>query len=171
MASHLPLRPLPFRPAVTDSGRAGTGAHTAGARCFASTPRRRDDADAKEAAKRPKREKEEGKDEEEHKDAIPAEELNSVGSHEQQHEHAVISTFDLFSIGGMLVTRRVLDAYLATPVGPSSSHTVGPMRAARIFVNDIKAHNILDKARTRRPTHPHALSRALSQVHSVKITL
>ncbi|EJT49241.1 hypothetical protein A1Q1_01641 [Trichosporon asahii var. asahii CBS 2479] len=31
--------------------------------------------------------------------------------------HAVISTFDLFSIG----------------VGPSSSHTVGPMRAAKIF--------------------------------------
>ncbi|EJD48003.1 L-serine ammonia-lyase, partial [Auricularia subglabra TFB-10046 SS5] len=52
-------------------------------------------------------------------------------------QHAVISTFDLFSIG----------------VGPSSSHTVGPMRAARIFVNDIKAHKILDK------------------VHSVKITL
>ncbi|KAI9064171.1 hypothetical protein FKP32DRAFT_1591591 [Trametes sanguinea] len=108
VASHLPLRPLPFRPAVIDSGRSGTGAHTAGARCFASTPRRRDDADAKEAAKRPEREKEEGKDEEEHEDAIPAEELNSVGSHEQQHEHAVISTFDLFSIG----------------VGPSSSHTV-----------------------------------------------
>ncbi|KAJ7281745.1 L-serine ammonia-lyase [Mycena rebaudengoi] len=32
-------------------------------------------------------------------------------------EHAVISTFDLFSIG----------------VGPSSSHTVGPMRAGKIF--------------------------------------
>ncbi|KAK1925700.1 serine dehydratase alpha chain-domain-containing protein [Papiliotrema laurentii] len=31
--------------------------------------------------------------------------------------HAVISTFDLFSIG----------------IGPSSSHTVGPMRAAKIF--------------------------------------
>ncbi|KZV85702.1 L-serine ammonia-lyase [Exidia glandulosa HHB12029] len=44
-------------------------------------------------------------------------------------QHAVISTFDLFSIG----------------VGPSSSHTVGPMRAARIFVNDVKEHNLLDK--------------------------
>jgi hypothetical protein len=32
--------------------------------------------------------------------------------------HAVVSTFDLFSIG----------------VGPSSSHTVGPMRAGKIFV-------------------------------------
>lgn len=32
---------------------------------------------------------------------------------EADHEHAVISTFDLFSIG----------------IGPSSSHTVGPMRA------------------------------------------
>lgn len=44
-------------------------------------------------------------------------------------EHAVISTFDLFSIG----------------VGPSSSHTVGPMRAGRIFVHDLKQYNILEK--------------------------
>ncbi|CAG8606192.1 5336_t:CDS:10 [Paraglomus brasilianum] len=40
---------------------------------------------------------------------------------------AIISTFDLFSIG----------------IGPSSSHTVGPMRAAKTFVNDLKAYNIL----------------------------
>lgn len=40
---------------------------------------------------------------------------------ETDHEHAVISTFDLFSIG----------------IGPSSSHTVGPMRAGKIFVNDL----------------------------------
>lgn len=38
-------------------------------------------------------------------------------------QHAVVSTFDLFSIG----------------IGPSSSHTVGPMRAAKIFVEDVKA--------------------------------
>lgn len=44
-------------------------------------------------------------------------------------EHAVISTFDLFSIG----------------VGPSSSHTVGPMRAGRIFVHDLKQYNLLEK--------------------------
>ncbi|KAF5383731.1 hypothetical protein D9615_003688 [Tricholomella constricta] len=37
-------------------------------------------------------------------------------------EHAVISTFDLFSIG----------------VGPSSSHTVGPMRAGKIFIKDLE---------------------------------
>ncbi|ORY23367.1 serine dehydratase alpha chain-domain-containing protein [Naematelia encephala] len=36
-------------------------------------------------------------------------------------EHAVISTFDLFSIG----------------IGPSSSHTVGPMRAAKIFTHSL----------------------------------
>ncbi|BGP02740.1 L-serine dehydratase [Rhodotorula toruloides] len=46
-------------------------------------------------------------------------------------EHAVISTFDLFSIG----------------VGPSSSHTVGPMRAAKIFVSDLEDLGILDKVR------------------------
>ncbi|GAA6056797.1 hypothetical protein JCM3770_002804 [Rhodotorula araucariae] len=44
-------------------------------------------------------------------------------------EHAVISAFDLFSIG----------------VGPSSSHTVGPMRAAKIFVEDLHELGILDK--------------------------
>jgi hypothetical protein len=36
-------------------------------------------------------------------------------------QHAVVSIFDLFSIG----------------IGPSSSHTVGPMRAAKIFVKDL----------------------------------
>jgi hypothetical protein len=48
--------------------------------------------------------------------------------------HAVVSTFDLFSIG----------------VGPSSSHTVGPMRAAKIFVSDLKKHNILKRVHTLR---------------------
>ncbi|CAK5273905.1 unnamed protein product [Mycena citricolor] len=52
-------------------------------------------------------------------------------------EHAVISTFDLFSIG----------------VGPSSSHTVGPMRAGKIFCADLEELNLLQK------------------VHTVKITL
>ncbi|EEB94974.1 hypothetical protein MPER_06126, partial [Moniliophthora perniciosa FA553] len=44
-------------------------------------------------------------------------------------EHAVISTFDLFSVG----------------VGPSSSHTVGPMRAGRIFTTDLDQLNLLHK--------------------------
>lgn len=48
--------------------------------------------------------------------------------------HAVVSTFDLFSIG----------------VGPSSSHTVGPMRAAKIFITDLKELNVLDKVHTLR---------------------
>ncbi|KAG9301375.1 hypothetical protein G9A89_018047 [Geosiphon pyriformis] len=46
-----------------------------------------------------------------------------------QEHHAVVSTFDLFSIG----------------IGPSSSHTVGPMRAAKIFIHDLKTHKVLDK--------------------------
>ncbi|KAH8832579.1 serine dehydratase alpha chain-domain-containing protein [Flagelloscypha sp. PMI_526] len=46
-------------------------------------------------------------------------------------EHAVISTFDLFSIG----------------VGPSSSHTVGPMRAGKIFITDLKELRLLDKVK------------------------
>ncbi|RYP41271.1 hypothetical protein DL767_001125 [Monosporascus sp. MG133] len=47
--------------------------------------------------------------------------LDSGTYSEADHEHAVISTFDLFSIG----------------IGPSSSHTVGPMRAGNIFVTDM----------------------------------
>ncbi|KAF7556543.1 hypothetical protein G7Z17_g1290 [Cylindrodendrum hubeiense] len=48
---------------------------------------------------------------------------------EADHEHAVISTFDLFSIG----------------IGPSSSHTVGPMRAGNIFVADLVEADLLHK--------------------------
>lgn len=48
---------------------------------------------------------------------------------EADHEHAVISTFDLFSIG----------------IGPSSSHTVGPMRAGNIFVTDLVEADLLQK--------------------------
>lgn len=48
---------------------------------------------------------------------------------EAEHEHAVISTFDLFSIG----------------IGPSSSHTVGPMRAGKIFVADLAEAGILPR--------------------------
>lgn len=48
---------------------------------------------------------------------------------EADHEHAVISTFDLFSIG----------------IGPSSSHTVGPMRAGNIFVTDLVEAGLLQK--------------------------
>ncbi|KAI9045550.1 uncharacterized protein KD926_007966 [Aspergillus affinis] len=48
---------------------------------------------------------------------------------EAHHEHAVISTFDLFSIG----------------IGPSSSHTVGPMRAGNIFISDLLKADILPR--------------------------
>jgi hypothetical protein len=58
---------------------------------------------------------------------------NSI-KHQNTDHHAVVSTFDLFSIG----------------IGPSSSHTVGPMRAARIFVNDLKEHNVLEKVHSLR---------------------
>ena len=40
-----------------------------------------------------------------------------------------ISAFDLFKIG----------------IGPSSSHTVGPMRAACCFVQSLMADNLLDR--------------------------
>lgn len=60
-------------------------------------------------------------------DAGDGEETGSYS--EADHEHAVISTFDLFSIG----------------IGPSSSHTVGPMRAGNIFVTDLVEADLLQK--------------------------
>lgn len=58
------------------------------------------------------------------------EELEDTGSYsEADHEHAVISTFDLFSIG----------------IGPSSSHTVGPMRAGNIFIADLIEADLLHR--------------------------
>ncbi|KAJ1899709.1 hypothetical protein LPJ66_001942 [Kickxella alabastrina] len=60
-------------------------------------------------------------------DSIP----DSSAEKESTH-HAVVSTFDLFSIG----------------VGPSSSHTVGPMRAGKIFVQDLVDHKVLTKIRS-----------------------
>lgn len=59
---------------------------------------------------------------------------NYPGIDPHADHHAVVSTFDLFSIG----------------VGPSSSHTVGPMRAAKIFVSDLKEHKILERVHTLR---------------------
>lgn len=53
--------------------------------------------------------------------------LDSVQEGEQ--EHAIISAFDLFSVG----------------IGPSSSHTVGPMRAGKIFVTDLIEAGLLHK--------------------------
>lgn len=54
----------------------------------------------------------------------------AAGTHgEADLEHAVISTFDLFSIG----------------IGPSSSHTVGPMRAGNIFIADLAKANLLHR--------------------------
>ncbi|KAG0170257.1 hypothetical protein DFQ28_002210 [Apophysomyces sp. BC1034] len=52
----------------------------------------------------------------------------------KEEHHAVVSIFDLFSIG----------------VGPSSSHTVGPMRAAKIFMHDLKEHKVLGNVHTLR---------------------
>ncbi|KAF7798007.1 hypothetical protein EIP86_009217 [Pleurotus ostreatoroseus] len=66
-------------------------------------------------------------------DVVPADEYSSLESDARdQTEHAVISAFDLFSIG----------------VGPSSSHTVGPMRAGKIFINDLLELDLLDKTKS-----------------------
>ncbi|KAI0731246.1 L-serine ammonia-lyase [Earliella scabrosa] len=106
----------------TATGRVATAVDTAGRRHIASTAGRRDDA----VTRRTNQEGDTDGD-----GAMPAEELSSVGVYEREHEHAVISAFDLFSIG----------------VGPSSSHTVGPMRAGKIFIGDLEALGLLDKVK------------------------
>jgi hypothetical protein len=65
----------------------------------------------------------------------------------ERPEHAVISTFDLFSIGGEYNTSfaKEYDPSHRQTVGPSSSHTVGPMRAGKIFINDLLELGLLEK--------------------------
>ncbi|KAI0641877.1 L-serine ammonia-lyase [Trametes meyenii] len=128
VASHLPPRPPTFSLSSSSYGRASTGTTTAGTRHFVSTALKCTDDPSAAVSRRPNQDSNEDAD----ADAIPAEALTSVGAHEQQHEHAVISTFDLFSIG----------------VGPSSSHTVGPMRAGKIFIGDLDALGLLEKVKT-----------------------
>lgn len=53
-----------------------------------------------------------------------------------QHRGYVLPFFFFFSAS---------DFFLL--VGPSSSHTVGPMRAAKIFITDLKDLSLLEKAR------------------------
>ncbi|KAG9048917.1 hypothetical protein FS837_011654, partial [Tulasnella sp. UAMH 9824] len=98
----------PASVALTSHRAAATNAPTANAqrRAFSSSPRARDPADPV---------------------VVPA-----AGAPPPVKEHAVISAFDLFSIG----------------VGPSSSHTVGPMRAAKIFVVDLEDLGLLEKVET-----------------------
>lgn len=67
--------------------------------------------------------------------AADGEEKDSTYS-ENGLEHAVISTFDLFSIG----------------IGPSSSHTVGPMRAGNIYIADLAKANLLHRVERIRVT-------------------
>lgn len=78
-------------------------------------------------------------------DEIPADQSNSLGTKEQT-EHAVISAFDLFSIGGACCTLLTSPHVLPrVTVGPSSSHTVGPMRAGKIFINDLLELGLMEK--------------------------
>ncbi|KAI0716020.1 L-serine ammonia-lyase [Cerioporus squamosus] len=122
LASHLPVRSVTLQAQARPIRHVQVAAGPAGKRTFVATAGRKNDATI-EPTRRPS---------EEDDDATPAEEAGSIGTHEQKHEHAVISAFDLFSIG----------------VGPSSSHTVGPMRAGKIFIGDLEALGLLEKVQT-----------------------
>ncbi|KAK7686441.1 hypothetical protein QCA50_010665 [Cerrena zonata] len=78
-----------------------------------------------------KRGREEGEDPNELDVHKISEKDNSLNRPKEEFEHAVISAFDLFSIG----------------VGPSSSHTVGPMRAGKIFISDLEELGVLDQVK------------------------
>ncbi|KAH9935870.1 L-serine ammonia-lyase [Epithele typhae] len=119
-----PLRAFPSRHQPVKAARFPT--RPTALRAFATSAQRR--TDGPNSAARPPKES----DATDESDAIPAEDMMSVGAHEKEHEHAVISAFDLFSIG----------------VGPSSSHTVGPMRAGKIFIGDLEEVGLLDKVKT-----------------------
>lgn len=54
----------------------------------------------------------------------------------------------------------MLSTHASSAVGPSSSHTVGPMRAGKIFINDLVELGLLDKVSRSYRCHG-------SQVHSV----
>jgi Serine dehydratase beta chain len=70
---------------------------------------------------------------------------NALDSKRERPEHAVISTFDLFSIGGSLHLSFFHSSQIIhILVGPSSSHTVGPMRAGKIFITDLKELKLLE---------------------------
>ncbi|OMH85407.1 L-serine dehydratase [Zancudomyces culisetae] len=60
---------------------------------------------------------------------IKVEEQYQKEGYKDAEHHAVVSMFDLFSIG----------------IGPSSSHTVGPMRAAKMFITSLEQHGVLKK--------------------------
>ena len=88
-------------------------------------------------------------------DTVPADEYTSLGARDQV-EHAVISAFDLFSIGGALLhLYHCFRESTILSVGPSSSHTVGPMRAGKIFINDLLDLGLLEKVcKLSRPKPP-----------------
>ncbi|KAI0741465.1 L-serine ammonia-lyase [Daedaleopsis nitida] len=124
-AVHLPARPLARHTHGRPIGRVLATTSTAGKRHFAVSAGRRNELPPGVPRRADENSEWDGDD------AIPAEESNSMGTRELEHEHAVISAFDLFSIG----------------VGPSSSHTVGPMRAGKIFIGDLEALGLLDKVK------------------------
>lgn len=148
LAYHIPSRSLTYQAQVRPARHVRQVASSPAKRTFVATAGRGKEASTdREVPQHPN---------EEDEDAIPAEELNSVGTHEQKHEHAVISAFDLFSIGGassatLTFGQMGLPGLVAEPhlreraVGPSSSHTVGPMRAGKIFIGDLEALGLLEK--------------------------
>jgi Serine dehydratase beta chain len=57
-------------------------------------------------------------------------------------------------------------------VGPSSSHTVGPMRAGKIFINDLLVLGLLDKVCVNRDIRSHDVSMSESpKVKTINISL
>ena len=89
-------RPLVRQGQGDPNGRVSTAEFSAHRHFVSTSWRRNGDASVDMSRSHLKRDKgEEAED-----GLIPASESSRIGSHEQKHEHAVISAFDLFSIGG-----------------------------------------------------------------------
>ena len=93
-------RSLPARSQRFSAGGVLPAANRGVARGFTTTPGRKNEGS--DVVGRKPDEEERGEED----GVIPAEELTTVGAHEKEHEHAVISAFDLFSIGGARTNRR-----------------------------------------------------------------
>ncbi len=58
------------------------------------------------------------------------------------------SIFSVLEVSEVQVLPHTGESMTPSPrqiVGPSSSHTVGPMRAGKIFINDLLVLGLLDK--------------------------
>jgi len=63
---------------------------------------------------------------------------------------SIFSVLEVNAMQFLLHTRESITPSHCQIVGPSSSHTVGPMRAGKIFINDLLELGLLDRVSVNR---------------------